>query len=397
LDVIDSIDFVEPNYIVKTPPFENNLIFETSLSVKSSEVTSSVFPDDPLWATDPVTGVGQWNMRVISVDDAWNVQMGDRDVRVAVLDTGVFWEHLDLQSSYMPGGYDWVNNDYDPRDDSGHGSWVAGIIAAQTNNSYGVAGIAQVSIISEKVLSGSGSGSISNVVSGILHASDLGVDIISMSLGTSAYSNAMKDAVDYAVEKGCLLVAAAGNNNRSIPHYPANFDNVVAVAATFGEPDDVKAPYSNYGSWVNLSAPGGGEEIPNRVPTFGEHWVISTSNVQGAFVSSYGTSAATPHVSGLAALYKSQYPNATNREIVEALKTGADDKGEPGWDEYYGHGRINAYRTLMVPLVKSVGGEGKNLIPNKNHAIPPVIIQTGLAIFLNFLIYTRFKTKKERK
>lgn len=353
-----SIEYLEPNYLVKLP--EGGL----GPSLKTSEYTiitpegAVQQPNDPLYTSDPYTGRGQWNMRLIGMPEAWNLEMGTRTVKVAVVDTGVFYRHRDLQASYMDGGYDWVNGDPDPDDDYGHGSWVAGIIAAETGNGYGVAGMARVSIIAEKVLNYRGSGTIADLASGITHAADLDAEIINLSLGTDSYSSTLKRAVEYAVGKGCLLVAAAGNRGTSQPHYPAAFDEVIAVASTYGEPEDVRAPYSNYGGWVTLSAPGGWDQDGDGIPEAGEYWIISTDNRYDSFRLGTGTSASTPHVSGLAALIKSHHPEATSLDIRRVLESTAQDKGAPGRDDYYGYGRIDAYRALKQPLLTSVGGEG---------------------------------------
>ncbi|MEM2996467.1 MAG: S8 family serine peptidase [Candidatus Bathyarchaeia archaeon] len=353
-----SIGYLEPNYKVKVP----ERCLGPSLMTEEPALTvlmgSAQQPNDPLYTSDPYTGRGQWNMRLIGMPEAWNLGMGTRTVKVAVVDTGVFYRHRDLQASYMAGGYDWVNGDPDPDDDYGHGSWVAGIIAAETGNGYGVVGMARVSIIAEKVLNYRGSGTIADLASGITHAADLGVEIINLSLGTDSYSSTLKRAVEYAVGKGCLLVAAAGNRGTSQPHYPAAFDEVIAVASTYGEPEDVRAPYSNYGGWVTLSAPGGWDQDGDGIPEAGEYWIISTDNRYDSFRLGTGTSASTPHVSGLAALIKSHHPEATSLDIRRVLESTAQDKGAPGRDDYYGYGRIDAYRALKQPLLTSVGGEG---------------------------------------
>lgn len=339
------VRYVEPNYEVRAESME-----VVGVVYISHSLTSNSAPNDTFWYTDPSYGVGQWNMRIIDADDAWSLHMGSRSVVVAVVDTGVRWSHLDLDANYVEGGYDWVNGDDDPTDDNGHGTHVAGIIAAETGNGYGVAGLAQVSILAEKVLDHRGWGRVADLISGILHASDLGVDVINLSLGTDAYSSALEDACRYAYGKGCLLVAAAGNRGSDEPHYPAAFKEVVAVASTYGEPDDTRAPYSNYGDWITLSAPGGYRDYP----------ILSTYHLNDtAFAYMYGTSQAAPHVSGLAALYKSLHPDSTVEEIVEALVRSVEDKGETGWDRFYGYGRINAYRTLTVIPASTVGGRGE--------------------------------------
>ncbi len=154
----DDVAFVEPDYPVYacTP--------------------AAFLPNDPYYSL-------QWGPAAIGADDAWNLEQGDASVIIAIVDTGVDYTHPDLAANYLSGGYDWVNGDADPRDDNGHGTHCAGIAAAAINNSAGVAGIAQVSILAEKVLNAEGSGSTSAVANGIIHAVDNGADIISLSLG----------------------------------------------------------------------------------------------------------------------------------------------------------------------------------------------------------------------
>jgi len=372
------VRYVEPNYIVRLPPLKVTQIIE------ATKVDVELVPSDPWWSTDPIYGSGQWNMRVIDVDRAWDIDMGSHDVIVAVVDTGLRKTHHDLDANYMSGGHDWVNGDDDPDDDHGHGTHVAGIIAAETNNGYGVAGLAQVSIVAEKVINSKGQGTVASLALGIMHAADLGADVINMSLGTYRYSETLMEAVNYAHAKGCVLVAAAGNDGDDTPFYPAAFDSVIAVASTYGEPDDCRAPYSNYGSWVTISAPGG----------FDVYSVLSTYYLSDDyFAYMQGTSQATAHVSGLAALYRSTYPAATNMEVGNALEEAVDDKGEPGWDELYGYGRINAYLALTGPQIASVGGEAEIVSLDRSRIAAP---WTGLAVlvslgFITLLIVRRIK------
>jgi len=385
-----SVLYVEPNGIVSLP-------VQVGTEAKASDAAVTLTPSDTFWFSDPLSGLGQWNMRVVNAEQAWDVQTGSRSVVVAVLDTGVFRDHSDLKASYMTGGYDWVNNDSNPADDHGHGTAVAGIIAAETNNGYGIAGLAQVSVVAEKVLDRSGTGTWANVASGIIHATDLGADVISMSFAGHSPSATVKSAVNYAYGKGCLLVAAAGNGNTNTPSYPAAFDKVLAVAATYGEPD-LRAPYSDFGDWITLSAPGGFDANRNGRVDLGEHWVLSTYGVNN-FIYLYGTSLAAPHVSGLAALYKSKYPTATNTQIEAVLKATADEKGDSGWDQYYGYGRINAYRALTTPPVPLVGGQAELLqAPDENpkwtsHTPDPFLVSCSFIAIVAVLLLTVRKNR----
>jgi subtilisin family serine protease len=319
-------------------------------------VGDTVVPDDPFWGDDPLTGLGQWNLRRIRADEAWGIIPSEGGVVVSVIDTGIYYPHPDLSSSYMEGGYDWVNGDDDPVDDNGHGSWVAGVVSASRGDGYGVAGISSARIIAEKVLDENGLGSISDLVSGIVHSTDLGVDVLSISLGTYHYSTSLELAVDYAYENGCVIVASAGNDDVRRSRYPAAFPNVLGVTATFGEPERISW-YSNYGPWINLSAPGGQDYNGNHIPDNGEYWILSCSDSVDGFMYGTGTSASTPHVSGVAALLKGVNPSLTNMDLIEILKETSMDLGEPGWDEYYGEGRVDAYEAVKMGMIMSVGGD----------------------------------------
>ena len=286
-------------------------------------------PNDPYWSY-------QWGMMIIQADDAWDIHKGSTSVIVAIVDTGIDYTHDDLSGHYLALGYDWVNNDNDPMDDHWHGTHCAGIAAAIMDDGIGVAGVAQVSLMAEKVLNAAGSGTWDDVAQGITHAADAGVDVISMSLGGYGYSSLVEDACQYAWNKGCIITGAAGNDNISTPLYPAAYDTVIAVSAT--DRYDGKASYSNYGDWVELSAPGG-DGADNY------DWILSTYP-GNQYAWAYGTSMATPHVSGLAALAWSYDSSLTNLQLRENLRNTADDLGDPGKDPYFGYGRINAYRAL---------------------------------------------------
>jgi subtilisin family serine protease len=285
-------------------------------------------PNDPYWSN-------QWGMRIIQADMAWDIHKGSTSVIVAIVDTGIDYTHNDLSSHYLSLGYDWVNSDNDPKDDHWHGTHCAGIAAAIMDNGVGVVGVAQVSIMAEKVLNAGGSGTWEAVAQGITHAADAGADVISLSLGGTGYSSVVESACTYAWNKGCIIVAAAGNNNSPTLFYPAAYSTVISVAAT--NINDGKASYSNYGDWIELSAPGGDGST--------SEWIFSTYPNNG-YAWAQGTSMACPHVSGLAALVWSYDPNLTNQQLRDHLHNTADDLGTPGKDQYFGYGRINAYRAL---------------------------------------------------
>jgi len=297
------------------------------------KVQAQLVPNDPYWSL-------QWGPQKIEADYAWNTTVGDPSVLVAVVDTGIDYTHPDLAANYVPLGYDWVNMDPDPLDDFGHGTHCAGIIAAVSNNNLGIAGLAQVRVMAEKVLDSSGGGYWDWIANGIINATDCGADIISMSLGGYGESELLHEAVRYAYDAGVLVIAAAGNDNTNMKLYPAGYDEVIAVAAT--DQNDNKASFSNWGDWVELAAPG--VDIYSTMPTY--HVTMNDYGYSMNYSYMSGTSMACPHVAGVAALVWSRYPNKTRDWVRMWLRCTADDLGDPGFDVYYGYGRINARRAV---------------------------------------------------
>jgi len=302
---------------------------DVAFAEKNGIVEADLIPNDPNWNL-------QWNMPMIKANASWDTYRGSTEVVIAIIDTGILYTHPDLAANYKAGGYDWVNNDFDPKDDQSHGTHCAGIAAAVLNNAAGVAGVAQVKVWAEKVLDSGGSGSWDDAASGIIHATDKGVNVISMSMGGYSYSSLLDNACTYAYNKGVVLVAAAGNDHYDLsvnPHYPASFSTVIAVSAT-NSADNFDSSYSNYGTKIEVSAPGSS--------------VYSTVLGNG-YGYKTGTSMACPHVAGLAALIWSYKPQLTNAGVRSALQTAVDDKGAVGKDVYYGYGRINAQKVISSP------------------------------------------------
>jgi len=286
------------------------------------KVQAFYVPNDPYWSF-------QWGPKKIQADKAWDKTIGSSSLLVAIIDTGIDYTHSDLAANYVPLGYDWVNDDTDPIDDNGHGTHCAGIVAAKLNNGIGIAGLAQVRIMTEKVLNAGGWGYYSWVTQGIYHAVDVGAKIISLSLGGSSSSEQLQEAVKYAHDHGVLVIAAAGNEHSNLPHYPAAYNEVVAVSAT--DSSDNVAGFSNFGNWIDLAAPG----VDVYSTFLGNH-----------YASFSGTSMACPHVTGVAALAWSVFSNYTVDQIRKVLQRTADDLGGPGFDERYGYGRVNARRAV---------------------------------------------------
>ena len=252
-------------------------------------------PNDALWST-------QWGSRLVGAPQAWDVTRGASTVVIAVLDTGLDALHPDLAGATVS-GRDLVNDDFDPADDHGHGTAVAGVIAARTNNHEGQAGVCWVcSLMPVKVMDSTGTGATSTIAAGIVWAVDHGARVLNMSFGSPGTTNTLEAAIAYASAKGAVLVAAAGNSGADAPFYPAAYADVVGVAAT--TESDARYSWSEYGSWVDVAAPG-----CNTAPKLG-----------GGYVEFCGTSSATPIVSGIAGLAMSLNPTASRTEVVQAIE-----------------------------------------------------------------------------
>jgi hypothetical protein len=286
------------------------------------QVKPEYLPNDPNWTC-------QWGPRKIEADWAWNATFGNSSILVAVVDSGIDYTHPDLAANYVGLGYDWAYNDSDPMDDNNHGTRVAGIIAAEINNGIGIAGLAQVKVMAEKIWDKEGVCYLDWIANGIKHATDQGAQIISMSWSVEQNYSLLYEAIKYAYDSNVLLVAAAGNEGNDTKRYPAAYDEVIAVTAT--DSDDKPAYFTNFGNWVELAAPGVDIYSTIRGPGY-DYWS--------------GTSFACPYVSGLAALVWSYFPNATRDWVRTRLRDTADDLGDPGFDIYYGYGRINARKAI---------------------------------------------------
>ena len=366
------VEYAEPNYLYYT--------FGT--------------PNDPqfnqLWGMHNTGQSGGTADADIDAPEAWDVATGAATVIVGVIDTGVDYKHPDLAANMWtnPGedpwtdpnnantgngidddgngyvddwrGWDFVNNDNDPFDDNGHGTHCSGTIGGAGNNGVGVAGVNwTVKIMPLKFLSASGSGSLAAAIDAINYANHFGVKITSNSWGGGGRSQALEDAIKAANTAGSLFVAAAGNNgtdNDATPNYPSNYDvaNVLAVAAMDRKGDlanfgsggggggicgcvgsTLPSPGSNYGATtVDLAAPG--KEILSTTP----------NNTYSSFS---GTSMATPHVSGVAALTLSRFGSLTNVQLKQRLMNSVDTRPSLQGKMVTG-GSINAFKAVSAPL-----------------------------------------------
>lgn len=279
-EIVERIDQLD---ILVVDLLDNSTVFTFDSDVELIEqdfevaVNFNIPPNDSDYAK-------QWALPHIQAETAWK-EMGDLEpITVAVIDTGVCMNHEDLEGRVLDNGYDFVDNDDDPDDVFGHGCSVAGIIAANIDNGIGIAGFANnSSILPIRVLGPNGSGSMADVAKGIVYAADNGADIINLSLGSFVGSQAEKDAIDYAVNAGVLVIASAGNSGGTLPGYPARYDNVVAVGAI--DSDGSRSSFSNKGGDI-----------------WGPGRDIHTIYLNDTYKALNGTSFSAPYVSAMAAV-----------------------------------------------------------------------------------------------
>jgi len=284
------------------------------------DITYRAFTPVTATANDPYYAY-QYGLEKIQAPDAWNITQGKESVLIAIVDTGIQYDHPDLAGKVIR-GFDFVDGDWNPYDQEGHGTHCAGIAGAYINNSQGVAGVAPgCTLYSVRVLNMDGIGFVSDIADGIVHAADVGCKVISLSLGGPWHSEMVKYAVDYAWAKGAVVIAAAGNEGTTDPHYPAYYENCIAVAAT--DRNDDLADFSQRGTWVDVAAPGVD---------------ILSTYMPSRYNYLSGTSMACPHVSGLAGLLVSM--GKTNTDVRAAIESTCDPI--PGTGTDFKHGRINA-------------------------------------------------------
>lgn len=342
-------------------------------------------------SNDPFYPEQAWNYGMVDLPEAWAITTGSASVLVGVVDDGIRFDHPGIAANLTSDGYDFVSNDftacsgdgvpragdgdgYDPDPtipavcdggaDSigGHGLHVAGTIGAVGNDGLGVTGVNwTVRIRPVRVLDIDGSGTDYDVAQGILYAAGLpaddgnggtvqattGVKIINLSLAGPSPSNVIHDAVIAAANAGALIVAAAGNDGTADPHYPAAFPEVLSVSAV--GPDRELASYSSFGPTIDIAAPGG--DFVDGDATFGVLSLIWSFKAGApGFAFADGTSMATPHVTGVAALLLAQNPGLSAAELRSRLTTYAVDAGSAGRDDQYGAGIVNARNSLTQTL-----------------------------------------------
>lgn len=331
----------------------------------------------------------QWGLQKINAFGAWDITMGSNAVLVGIIDTGIDYLHPDLKNKifinkgetgtdqngkdkrsngidddgdgfiddYM--GWDFVDRqgfpfdslggdylswDNNPMDENNHGTNIAGILGAETNNNIGISGVApNLMMLNLRAFDTNGNGEEDDVAAAILYAVAMNVKVINMSFGDTQFSYILRDVIKYAYSRNVVLVASSGNDNSMLPHYPSGYSEVICVGNSME--DDVRSGDSNYGSTLDLVAPGSG---------------IITTAFKKPYDVVYGTSAAAPFVSAAAGLILS-VKNFTNEEVRQILKSTAADIDVQGWDIKTGAGRLDLYKALSV------------LAPGKIHLDSPVM------------------------
>ncbi|WP_160725196.1 S8 family peptidase [Bacillus sp. USDA818B3_A] len=303
--------------------------FINNPAVEYAEPHYIILPND---VNDTYYQSYQWNLPAVGTERGWNLTRGSKKVKIAVVDTGVDLDHPDL-ARRLTTGYNAIDDSNNADDDNGHGSHVAGIIAADTNNGVGMAGITWYNpIMPVKVMGADGTGGSFYVSEGIRWAVDHGADVINLSLGNYQTCDVLESAIDYALEKNVVVISAAGNDNTSQRSYPAAYPGVLGVSAV--DWDGKRAEFSNFGDYVDVAAPG--VDIPS---TF--------SN--GEYASLSGTSMAAPHVTALAALIRSINPKLTNTEVTKIISQTAQRVNQQSKrSPYFGNGIINNVEALQL-------------------------------------------------
>lgn len=326
------VKYARPDYIAGICVTPNDTFFSYQYGLYNSGQSIGV-PGSP-------QGTSRADIKATA---AWEESKGDSELLIAIIDTGVDLLHPDLVNKIASDGHDFVNNDQDATDDQGHGTMVAGVAAAETNNNEGVAGVAwNCRVLPVKVMDSDGTGLYSWIIEGIVWAVDNGASVINLSIGGTASDPALEAAVKYAFDNDVVVIASAGNDAEAVL-FPAAYDDYcLAVGAT--DYNDTSVSWSNFGPEVDVAAPG--ERIATSFPT----WYWGPGSIPYGFAD--GTSFSAPFVAGFAALLKSLKPWMSTDEIMNVIRYSSDDINStdfPGPDDYIGYGRINM-ETALLPL-----------------------------------------------
>ncbi len=364
VDVLETKDNVNPEELIN--------------EISDNNIVESVDYDEIIRATDiPNDSMlsNQSYYSQINAQDTWDLNARHL-VKVAVMDSGLDTSHEDLQGRYLLEGKSYVDNNMD--DLTGHGTEVAGIINAVTNNSKGIAGIcgnSNVKVVPYKILNGQNIGFVSDLVLALKDIQKTDVKVINLSLSLTKNNQAVESAIKEVYKAGKIVVAATGNYNQDEIEYPARYDEVIAVGAVNNtnnrctEADWGTGSGSNYGTGIDFVAPG------NKILS------SSTKNGPSSYNIESGTSFAAPMVAGEVALLSSIDPNLTENSVQSIIKNTATDLGDPGYDKYYGNGLIN---------IKEAVEELKN--PKKDQVY---FTTDNLTLYINQVYHLAYRTGLE--
>ncbi|MEK0313038.1 S8 family peptidase [Cohnella sp. 56] len=343
--------YVEPHYLYMTNDGKPGAIWKPQSAGNAAQSAGGPAQAADIVPNDTLYGQYQWNLPEIATERGWNVSRGKQDIVVAVVDTGVQLDHPDLKGRLVQ-GTNIVDPSAAPEDDVGHGTHVAGIIAAQVNNNEGVAGMTwYTKVMPVKALDSTGAGTTYSVAEGVIWAADHGAQIINLSLGNYAEAQFLHDAIKYAHDKGAVVIAASGNDNTDRPGYPAAYPEVVAVGATGS--DELRASYSNYGDYIDVAAPGTS---------------IASTYPGSRYAALSGTSMASPHVAALASLMLAADGTLTNDRIAALLGQTAKDLGAAGKDPEFGYGQIDVRAALEAAAGTRAAGSEQRAVAGQGGA-----------------------------
>ncbi len=327
------VEYASPNFIRKIVLPKRRRSTMLAVTPINQGTPASTAGSDPMRKD-------QYALDITHAEQGWKITRGKANIIIAIVDTGIDPEHPDLKGKTVP-GFSAIKESQTVKDENGHGTHVSGIASAITNNAVGISGMApNCKIMPVKVLDHSGSGDDAGIIEGITWAADHGADIISMSLGGGGTSEAFEEAISYALKKNVVIIAAMGNDGQNIENYPAASKGVIAVGST--DAKDKISDFSNFGNWITVSAPG--TQILSTFPTYKVD--LNNEGLPQNYATLDGTSMAAPYVAGLAALIRSKYGKISPEQVKNIIIKGADDLGHPGFDDYFGHGRINVLKTI---------------------------------------------------
>ena len=296
-------------------------------------------------APDPLAPE-QYGLDMTGLKPAWQINPGRSETVIAIVDTGVDLGHPDLKNKLVTGFNAIDQGQSPPRDENGHGTHCAGVAAAETGNQVGIAGACpNCKIMPIKALDREGGGTGFDVANGIVWATDHGAKVISLSLGGPGEDQTLTEAIDYAIQKGTVVVAAAGNFGTPEKNYPAAYPAVIAVGAV--NPQAKRAGFSSYGNWVSVVSPG--TDIMSTMPSYSV-FMNEREGYKNHYDFMDGTSMAAPLVAGIAGLLVSHAPDLNPIQVKAVLESRSQDLGDPAYDSEFGYGLIHAQNALANPI-----------------------------------------------